>query len=130
MRLDGKILNLAESGNVFDPRAGTAIYDKFDPKRSRWIDVCKDAPWGMGAKMPLIPFRTLAYNASAEKDLYGKKVYIKQLDGVKLSTGETHNGVCIIGDCGSMEPEKQFDLFIGPEGRRVSIPPQCNVEIL
>jgi hypothetical protein len=130
MRLDGRILNLAESGNVYDPRAGTAIFDKFDPKRSKWIDVSDEAPWGMGAKMPLIPYRTLAYNAGREKDLYGKKVYIKQLDGVKLPSGEVHNGICIIGDCGSMEPEKQFDLFVGPEGRRVSIPPQCNVEIL
>ncbi|MFN0250341.1 MAG: hypothetical protein ACKV2T_25910 [Kofleriaceae bacterium] len=130
MRVNGKILNLAESGNVYDPRAGTAIFDKFDPKRSKWIDVSNEAPWGMGAKMPLIPYRTLAYNAGSEKDLYGKKVYIKQLDGVKLPTGEVHNGICIIGDCGSMEPEKQFDLFVGPEGRRVSIPPQCTVEIL
>lgn len=129
MRLDGRILNLATSGNVFDAM-GNASEDRFDPARSRWIDVSAQAPWGMGAKMPLIPFRTLAHDPRKEPSLYGRKVYIAQLAGMKLPTGETHNGVCIVGDAGGMDGSLQFDLFIGPESGRISLPAQCNVEIL
>lgn len=130
MRLDGRILNLWASGNVFDPKTGMASFDKFDPKKSKWVDVTEKAPWGMGAKMPLIPYRTLAFNAAKEeKKLYGKRVFIQELVGVELPTGETHNGVCIIGDAGSLEPGKQFDLFVGPDGNRLAIPEICNVEI-
>jgi hypothetical protein len=129
MRLDGRILNLAASGNVFDAM-GNASEGRFDPARSRWIDVSAQAPWGMGAKMPLIPFRTLAHDPRKEPSLYGRKVYVAQLAGMKLPTGEVHNGVCIVGDAGGMDGGLQFDLFVGPESGRISLPAQCNVEIL
>jgi hypothetical protein len=130
MRLDGRTLNLVASGNVFDPNVGRAKIDSFDPKKSRWVDVTDRAPWGMGAKLPLIPFRTLAHNARRETPLYGKRVFIAELRGVKLPTGEVHNGVCIVGDAGSMDPGRQFDLFVGPESNSISLPVQCSVEVL
>jgi hypothetical protein len=130
MRLDGKILNLITSGNVFDPKLGRAPIEKFAPNKSRWVDVMATAPWGMGARMPLIPFRTLAHNPRGEAGLYGKKVFIEQLAGMKLPSGETHNGVCIVGDAGALEANTQFDLFVGPESNRISLPALCNVEIL
>ncbi len=130
MRLNGRILNLIASGNVYDAQMGRAPFEKFDPKKSKWVDVTDDAPFGMGAKMPLIPFRTLAHNAAKESGLYGKKVFVEQLNGLKLPTGEVHNGMCVIGDAGALEAGKQFDLFVGPESNRISLPATCNVEIL
>lgn len=130
MRLDGRILNLVSSGNVFDPATGKASFDKFNPKKSKWIDVTKQAPWGMGAKMPLVPFRTIAINGAKEKNLYGKKVFISELAGMRLPTGETHNGMCIIGDAGGVEAGKQLDLFVGVDGNSIGLPAVCNVEIL
>lgn len=126
MRLDDRILNLVTSGNRFDA-AGKASLATFDPGKSRWIDVSAQAPWGMGAKMPLIPFRTLAHDPRKEAGLYGRKVFIAELAGTRLPSGETHNGVCIVGDAGSLDG---FDLFIGPESGRIALPAQCNVEIL
>ena len=127
MRLGDKVLSLASSGNVFDA-SGQARFDAFDPKRSTWIDVCAQAPWGMGAKMPLIPFRTLAHDPRGES-LYGRRVYIAELAGMKLPTGEVHNGVCVVGDAGGMQGGA-LDLFIGPERGRISLPATCHVEIL
>lgn len=129
MRLDGRILNLVGSGNAFDA-VGMASFDRFDPKKSTWLDVSAQAPWGMGAKMPLVPFRTLAHNARKEPGLYGRRVFIAQLAGLTLPTGEVHNGVCIVGDAGGMEPGLQFDLFVGPQSGRIGLPAQCQVEIL
>jgi peptidoglycan hydrolase-like protein with peptidoglycan-binding domain len=150
MRINGRILNIAQSGNVYDQQAtriigGVAVKKpkpslaKFDPSKSRWVDVTDRAPWGFGAKMPLIPFRVLAHNPKTETPLYGRIVYIKQLDGLALPTGETHNGMCIVGDCGGMAPAgAQFDFFIGREDAHISIPTiaasqggsVCEVEIL
>ncbi|HEU4735337.1 MAG TPA: peptidoglycan-binding protein, partial [Kofleriaceae bacterium] len=152
MRLDGRILNIVSSGNVYDQQVtrvigGAAVkkpkpsLERFDPARSRWVDVTDRAPWGSGARMPLIPFRVLAHNPRSEPhgSLYGRIVYIRQLDGLVLSTGETHNGMCIVGDCGGMAPPgAQFDFFIGREDHHISIPTVahsqggsvCEVEIL
>lgn len=150
MRLNGRILNIAHSGNVYDQSVAKQIggktvkkpkpsLDKFDPTKSRWHDVTERAPWGAGAKLPLIPFRVLAHNYKTETPLYGKKVYIQQMDGLRLPTGETHNGICVVGDCGGMAPPgQQFDFFVGREDRHIAMPTLapsqggaiCNVEIL
>jgi hypothetical protein len=56
----------------------------------------------------------LAINSSHDTKFYGRRVYIRALDGVRLPpTGEVHNGVCIVGDCGSMDAGRQFDFFKG-----------------
>jgi len=113
MRLAGRMLSIVGSGNDHDEMVTTVIsgvavkrpapsFDRFEPAFSRWVDVTERAPWGVGARLPLIPFRVLAHNARTETPLYLKTVYIEQLDGVRLPTGEVHNGMCVIGDCGSM----------------------------
>jgi hypothetical protein len=150
MRLHGRVLNIAKSGNSYDQTVEREIggkkvkkpkpsLDRFDPQKSRWTDVTEKAPWGAGARLPLIPFRVLAHNPKTETPLYGKKVYIQQLDGLVLSTGEKHNGICVVGDCGGMAPPgQQFDFFCGREDRHMQIPTLapsqggsvCNVEIL
>jgi len=150
MRLHGRILNIVKSGNVYDREVtriigGAAVkkpkpsLEKFDPSRSRWVDVTDRAPWGSGARLPLIPFRVLAHNPKTETPLYRRIVYIKQLDGLVLPTGEVHNGMCVVGDCGGMAPAgAQLDFFVGRQDRHITIPTiapsqggsVCEVEIL
>jgi hypothetical protein len=134
MRLAGRMLSIVGSGNDHDEMVTTVIsgvavkrpapsFDRFEPEFSRWVDVTERAPWGVGARLPLIPFRVLAHNARTETPLYLKTVYIEQLDGVRLPTGEVHNGMCVIGDCGSMAPAGgQLDLFVGRGDHHVAIP--------
>jgi len=131
MRLRGRILNITQAGNVYEPVekivGGTKVIKrkpnraKFDPTKSLWTDVTTTAPWGAGAKMPLVPFRTLALNPTYNRALFYKKVYIKQLDGMTLPNGEVHNGMCIAGDVGGMR-EKHFDLCVGREDRHIHVP--------
>ena len=150
LRWQGRILNIVQSGNVYDKPVTRVIngqtvtkmkptLEKFDPTRSLWVDVTDQHPWGSGARMPLIPFRVLAHNARTEPSLYGRIVYIEQLDGQVMPTGERHNGMCIVGDQGGMSPPgKQFDLCVGREDQHIRIPTLtpsqggsvCNVEIL
>lgn len=113
MRLKGRVLNITQTGR---PRHGKPPhqYEEFDPTQSFWHDVTDRHPWGSGSRVPLIPYRVLAINAAHDSHRYLQKVYVKALDGVRLApTGEVHNGVCVVGDCGSMDPGKQFDFFKG-----------------
>ena len=77
MRLHGRVLNIESSGHVYDLIVEKVINGKrvqkrkpnpakFEPSKSRWHDVTDRAPWGAGARMPLIPFRTLACNGTHE----------------------------------------------------------------
>ena len=113
MRVGGRVLNITQKGRA---RGGKPPhrYEEFDHTQSRWHDVTDQHPWGSGSRVPLIPYRVLAVNSAHDTWRYFQKVYIKALDGVRLApTGEVHNGVCVIGDCGSMDTGKQFDFFKG-----------------
>ncbi len=144
---DGRVLNIDDShGTVYGPkqvpgRDGKIVTKNkpisFDPMKSHWKDVTATTPWGSGAggQGGLIPFRTLAHNPHERlggATLYGKKVYIKQLDGHVLPTGETHNGICYVGDCGGMVAYQQFDFFTGTReySGSLGIPDTCDVQIL
>ncbi|TMQ14398.1 MAG: hypothetical protein E6J91_15475 [Deltaproteobacteria bacterium] len=146
MRLGGRILNITSHGNVYEPRdvivdgkkvvKQKPVAEKFDPAKSLWTDVTVKAPWGSGSKMPLVPFRRLAINPYLNPDLHYRRVYIKQLDGMQLPTGERHNGVCIAGDTGGMR-KTHCDLFVGREDRHITIPSvgqggatMCEVQIM
>jgi peptidoglycan hydrolase-like protein with peptidoglycan-binding domain len=150
LRWKGRVLNIVKSGNVYDKPVTRVIngvtvtkmkptLEKFDPAKSLWVDVTEHHPWGSGARMPLIPFRVLAHNARTETPLYGRIVYVQQLDGLVLPSGEKHNGMCVVGDAGGMSPPgKQFDFFVGREDQHIRLPTLaasqggsvCNVEIL
>lgn len=132
MRLDGRILNITQTGNVYEPKEVMVdgkkvikkkpVAAKFDPSKSLWVDVTAQNPWGAGARMPLIPFRTLAINPSMNRSMYNQKVYIKQLDGQTMpGTNERHNGICIVGDAGGMR-KTHFDLFVGREDHHIRVP--------
>lgn len=113
MRLGGRVLNIAQTGRARHGKPPHR-YEEFVHESSRWHDVTDRHPWGSGSKVPLIPYRVLAINAGADSHHYRQKVYIKALDGMRLPpTGEVHNGICIVGDCGSMDPGRQFDFFKG-----------------
>jgi len=131
MRLGGRILNITQSGNVYEPVEtwvdGARVVknkpnaSKFDPDKSLWTDVTLTAPWGAGAKMPLVPFRTLALRPRYHAAYFYRKVYIKQLDGMTMPNGEVHNGMCIAGDVGNMH-EHHFDFCVGREDHHIQIP--------
>ena len=83
-----------------------------------------------------MPFRTLAVNATRNPTLYFKRVYIKQLDGFVLPTGETHNGICVVGDAGGMN-QQHFDLCVGRRAQHTKLPSaakrghtMCDIQIL
>jgi hypothetical protein len=133
MRLNGRVLNVKTTGNVYDIPVEKVVHGKtvtvykpdpakFNPDNSRWEDVTSRAPWGSGSCLPLIPFRTLAVNRDNETHFYRKKAYVEQLDGLVLPDGKTHNGICIIGDCGGMATGAQFDFFVGREDSHIRIP--------
>ena len=132
MRLDGRILNIAKSGNVYEPKEVVVngkkvikkkpVAAKFDPSKSLWVDVTAKNPWGAGSHVPLIPYRVLAVNPQYNRALYRKKVYIKALDGLQMEgTNERHNGMCVVGDTGGMRAT-HFDLFVGREDHHIRIP--------
>jgi peptidoglycan hydrolase-like protein with peptidoglycan-binding domain len=114
LRCGSRVLSIQKKGR---PRGGKAPhrFSEFDPTQSRWHDVTSRKPWGSGSSVPLIPYRVVAVNR-AERELYRRKVYIKALDGMRLApTGEVHNGICIVGDCGDMHKGFHFDFFRGRE---------------
>lgn len=122
MFFGGRIYNIAgSSGWSYDAVTHKPVKGSFDPGKSRWADVTDKHPFGSGARMALIPFRVLAVNPYEHAGLFHKKVYLKQLDGLLLPTGEFHNGVCIVGDVGRMKHE-HFDFFCGNEDAHLSIP--------
>jgi len=115
LRLGARTLNIETKGRPNNGRAPHR-FSQFNADASRWKDVTAQKPWGSAPGVPLMPYRVLAVNR-AESHLYRHKVYIKALDGVRLSpTGEVHNGVCIVGDCGDMHTGFHFDFFRGREG--------------
>lgn len=122
MFFGGRVYNIdGSSGWTYDAETHKPVRGSFKPEKSHWVDVTEKHPFGSGAKMPLIPFRVLAVNPYEHAGLFHKKVYIRQLDGLVLPTGEIHNGICIVGDVGRMKHE-HFDLFCGNEDAHLSIP--------
>src|SRR5262249_34218498 len=80
---------------------------------SRWKDVTESRPWGNGCAggTPLIPYRVLAVSKKDRPRLC-HKAYIRALDGFRIPPfGEIHNGICVLGACGRMDPGMQFDFF-------------------
>jgi hypothetical protein len=135
---DGRVFNIDSShGWTYAPKevivAGKPVMknkpDKFDPEKSRWIEVTKTHPWGAGTGgRQLIPFRSLA----GQKQYSGKKVLIKELIGKTMPNGDAHNGMCQVIDIGAMR-ETQFDWFVGTEeyykDGSTKLPTICNVKI-
>jgi 3D (Asp-Asp-Asp) domain-containing protein len=94
---DGRVVNLHEKMN------GSWRYM-----------VAHDAPFGLGLDgYKLIPFRTLAVDPEVIRP--GTVLYIPALDGVKLPSGEIHDGFFFAHDEGQSITGMRIDVFVGYE---------------
>ncbi len=90
----------------------------FDRKQNdewRYV-IALDAPYGLGVESyKLIPYRTLAVDPKVITQ--GAVLYVPLLVGVKLPTGEVHDGFCFAHDVGQDETVqgKRIDIFVGFE---------------
>ena len=88
----------------------------FDEKvDGRWTYlVAEDTKYGLDARgRALIPFRTLAVDPTVVP--LGTVVYVPALDGIRLPSGETHDGLCIAQDTGQGIEGRRVDIFVGFE---------------
>lgn len=94
---DGRIVNIEERVN------GKARYE-----------VVRNAPFGLGARdYRLIPFRTLAVDPQVIP--LGTVLYIPNLVGIKLPSGEVHDGFVFAHDTGMGIDGNRIDVFVGFE---------------
>lgn len=76
--------------------------------------VAEGATYGLDAKgRGLIPYRTLAVDPEVVP--LGSVVYLPSLDGIKLPSGETHDGLCLAQDTGQTIVGHRIDIFVGFE---------------
>jgi 3D (Asp-Asp-Asp) domain-containing protein len=88
----------------------------FDEKTDgRWTYlVAEGTQYGLDARgRGLVPFRTLAVDPSVVP--LGTVVYVPALDGVRLPSGETHDGLCLAQDTGQGIEGRRVDIFVGFE---------------
>lgn len=96
--------------------------------------------YGVCHGIPLDPFRTLAADIGAtSKDdprykgkgglvPVGTKVHIRELAGVSLPDGTTHDGWCTVNDTGGGIFGAHFDVFIGYKKNETSkVPEQAHI---
>lgn len=76
--------------------------------------VVRNAPFGLGALgYKLIPYRTVAVDPKVIK--LGTVLYIPSLVGVRLPSGEVHDGFAFACDAGQGIVSHRIDLFVGFE---------------
>jgi hypothetical protein len=73
----------------------------------------KECPFGLGLKnICLDPYYTAAGDLNFHK--LGDVIFVPSARGLKLPTGETHDGYFVVRDSGSnLKSEKRFDFFTG-----------------
>lgn len=95
----GKVFNFGDC----DCGSGFSCFDEIDNKKF---------PFGIAADdKPLRPYATVAANDVKA----GAKLYLKELDGVKLPSGETFNGCVIADDRGHGFGGRHIDWFVAKE---------------
>jgi len=78
-----------------------------------WLEP-STAPFGLGEDgNGLIPYRSLAVDPNVVK--LGTILYIPALDGIRLPSGEVHDGLVIAHDTGSAIIGYRIDVFVGFE---------------
>ncbi len=86
--------------------------------KCRWgVGTCFDIldvnryPFGRGAKRrPLVPFRSVAVDRSVIE--IGEPIYIPELDGAKLPSGNIHDGCVRADDTGGGIKKRKIDFFV------------------
>jgi len=72
----------------------------------------KKFPFGIGSSgNPLVSYVSVAANDIKR----GTKLYVKKLDGIKLPSGDRHNGCVRVDDTGFSFGKNQIDWFVGLE---------------
>jgi 3D (Asp-Asp-Asp) domain-containing protein len=122
LTLDGKLI--AHVGPTFkhqlDIEGSARLRDgrvvNFEEKRDgvwRYL-VVKDAAYGIGEDgYRLIPFRTIAIDPKVIK--LGTVLYLPALKGIRLPSGETHDGFVFAHDTGQGIDGNRIDVFVGFE---------------
>jgi 3D (Asp-Asp-Asp) domain-containing protein len=76
--------------------------------------VARNAPYGLGVDgYKLIPYRTLAVDPEVIRP--GTVLYLPALDGVRLPSGEIHDGFFFAHDEGQGITGQRIDVFVGFE---------------
>jgi 3D (Asp-Asp-Asp) domain-containing protein len=76
--------------------------------------VARNAPFGLGLDgYKLIPYRTLAVDPEVIRP--GTVLYLPALDGVRLPSGEIHDGFMFAHDEGQGIKGNRIDVFVGYE---------------
>lgn len=76
--------------------------------------VAVDAPFGLGVEnYKLMPYRTLAVDPKVIQ--VGSVLYVPALDGVRLPSGEIHDGFMFAHDEGQSIRGNRIDVFVGFE---------------
>jgi 3D (Asp-Asp-Asp) domain-containing protein len=92
--------------------------------------------YGYDNGIPRDPFRTLAADLGRTKRSdpkwkgkgglvpVGTRVYIRELDGVKIPDRTVHDGWCVVNDTGGGIFGAHFDVFVGysTDGKKVKLP--------
>jgi 3D (Asp-Asp-Asp) domain-containing protein len=104
-------LDIEGSAKLID---GRVINIKAMVDSEQRYSVVTDAPYGLGEKdQKLIPYHTIAVDPRVIP--LGTVVYIPEVEGIRLPTGEIHNGFFFAHDTGSAIQGGRIDIFVGFE---------------
>lgn len=91
---------LLKSGVLVNVGSSNTVFEVIDRKKH---------PFGLGNNdNDIYPFISLASNDLPQ----GTRLYIKVLDGLKLPTGQVHNGCVRVDDTGDSFAGCQLDYFV------------------
>jgi len=104
-------LDIEGSGRLSDGRI-VNVTRKIDGEAR--YSIVRNAPYGLGDHgYKLIPFRTLAVDPDVIP--LGTVLYVPDLVGVRLPTGEVHDGYVFAHDTGAGITGNRIDVFVGFE---------------
>jgi 3D (Asp-Asp-Asp) domain-containing protein len=116
-----RLLNLEGTGKLADGRL--LNFARWGENREILYRVVENCEWGLGVQnaewisevesYKLVPYRTIAVDPKVIP--IGSVVYIPAIRGIRLPTGETHDGYFLAHDIGGAIKEKRIDIFVGPE---------------
>ncbi|KAJ3381125.1 hypothetical protein HDU92_005569 [Lobulomyces angularis] len=90
---DGRVINLPSTGSI------------------ECFDIVPNTKFGLGSRSNhLEPFISVAVN---QPELFGKTIYIRELDGAKMMNNDIHNGCVRVDDSGWSFSGCQIDFMVG-----------------
>ena len=116
-----RLLNLEGTGKLADGRL--LNFTRWGEDREILYRVVENCEWGLGVQnaewisevesYKLVPYRTIAVDPKVIS--IGSVVYIPAIRGIRLPTGEIHDGYFLAHDIGSAIKRKRIDIFVGSE---------------